>query len=95
MAEKIAIKVNGRKHEVAAEPETPRRERVMAAATNATVVRPRTLISVIASNGLLHRSDQRRYSITSSARASSVGGTIRPSAFAVLRLMPSLYVVGC
>jgi hypothetical protein len=29
------------------------------------------------------------YSITSSARASSVGGTVRPSAFAVLRLMIS------
>jgi hypothetical protein len=28
-----------------------------------------------------------RYSITSSARASSVGGTSRPSALAVLRLM--------
>ena len=31
----------------------------------------------------------RTYSITSSARASSVGGTVRPSAFAVLRLMTS------
>ena len=35
-----------------------------------------------------------RYSITSSARASSVGGTSRPSAFAVLRLMTSSYLVG-
>ena len=34
------------------------------------------------------------YSITSSARASSVGGTSRPSAFAVLRLMTSSYLVG-
>jgi hypothetical protein len=33
-------------------------------------------------------------SITSSARASSVGGTVRPSAFAVLRLMTSSYLVG-
>src|SRR5215831_6553858 len=32
------------------------------------------------------------YSITSSARASSVGGTSRPRAFAVLRLITSLYL---
>ena len=32
---------------------------------------------------------RRSHSITSSARASSVGGTSRPSAFAVLRLMTS------
>src|SRR5262245_3101965 len=34
------------------------------------------------------------YSITSSARASSIGGTSRPSALAVLRLMTSSYFVG-
>src|SRR5262245_26819027 len=34
------------------------------------------------------------HSITSSARASSVGGTSRPSAFAVLRLMTNSYFVG-
>src|SRR5262245_4366751 len=34
------------------------------------------------------------HSITSSARASSVGGTSRPSAFAVLRLITSRYFVG-
>ena len=34
----------------------------------------------------MHRSKQRHYSITSSARARSVGGTSRPSALAVLRL---------
>ena len=34
------------------------------------------------------------YSITSSARASSVGGTSRPSAFAVLRLTTSSSLVG-
>jgi hypothetical protein len=33
------------------------------------------------------------YSITSSARVSSDGGTSRPSAFAVLRLMTSSYLV--
>ena len=36
-----------------------------------------------------------RYSITSSARASSVGGTSRPSALAVLRLITSSNLVGC
>src|SRR5262245_44302363 len=34
------------------------------------------------------------HSITSSARASSVGGTARPSALAVLRLITNSYVVG-
>src|SRR5450759_4224384 len=33
-----------------------------------------------------HRSKQRRYSITSSARASSVAGIVRPSVLALLRL---------
>ena len=35
------------------------------------------------------------HSITSSARASMTGGTLRPRAFAVLRLMTSLNLVGC
>src|SRR5262245_59685432 len=35
------------------------------------------------------------HSITSSARASSVGGTSRPSAFAVLRLITNSNLVGC
>src|SRR5262249_10261201 len=34
------------------------------------------------------------HSITSSARASSVGGTSRPSVLAVLRLITSSYLVG-
>src|SRR5262249_23042458 len=34
------------------------------------------------------------HSITSSARASSVGGTSRPSALAVLRLITNSYLVG-
>ena len=46
-----------------------------------------------------HRLDRtsfawRTHSITSSARASSVGGTSRPSALAVLRLMTSSNLVG-
>src|SRR6516225_4560417 len=44
--------------------------------------------------GLMHRSNRRRYSITSSARSRSDGGTPRPSALAVLRLMTNLYLVG-
>jgi hypothetical protein len=44
----------------------------------------------------LSRSDERApvHSITSSARASTVGGTSRPSALAVLRLMSNSYLVG-
>jgi hypothetical protein len=42
----------------------------------------------------MHRSKQHHYSITSSARASSVGGTSRPRDFAVLRLITSSYLVG-
>ena len=40
------------------------------------------------------RSEKHRYSITSSARASSDGGISRPSAFAVFRLITSSYLVG-
>ena len=36
-----------------------------------------------------------RYSITSSARASSVGGTVRPSTLAVIRLTTRSNLVGC
>src|SRR5262249_36316546 len=47
-----------------------------------------------------HRLDRtsfawRTHSITSSAPAMSVGGTVRPIAFAVLRLMTSSNLVGC
>src|SRR5262249_61851747 len=44
--------------------------------------------------GVMHRSKKHRYSITSSARASSVGGTSSPSAFAVLGLSMVSYLVG-
>src|SRR5450759_4593171 len=43
----------------------------------------------------MHRSKQHLYSITSSARTSSAGGTSRPIAFAVLRLMANSNFVGC
>ena len=42
-----------------------------------------------------HASDIERYSITSSARASSDGGTVRPSMRAVCALMTSSNFVGC
>ena len=43
----------------------------------------------------MRRNKNDRYSMTSSAVARSVDGTIRPSAFAVLRLMASSNFVGC
>ena len=48
-----------------------------------------------ANNRLMHRSNYQLYSITSSARASSEGGMVRPSAFAVLRLITSSNCVAC
>jgi hypothetical protein len=44
---------------------------------------------VSAKSDLTHRTKTTCYSITSSARASKVGGTSRPSAFAVVRFTPS------
>jgi hypothetical protein len=46
------------------------------------------------SAAIIHRSKQHLYSITSSARASTVAGTSRPSAFAVLRLIAISYLIG-
>src|SRR5262245_27974899 len=43
----------------------------------------------------MHRSKQHHYSITSSARAGSVGGTSRPIAFATIRLTTRSNLVGC
>ena len=54
-----------------------------------------------ATNGIRRRAAEDRdelppsHSITSSARASRVGGTLRLSAFAVLRLITSSNLVGC
>src|SRR6185295_2981639 len=39
--------------------------------------------------------NDKAYSITSSARPSSIGGTSRPIAFAALRLITSSNLVGC
>src|ERR1700722_4543879 len=49
---------------------------------------------VRARNRLMHRSKWPPYSISSLARASSVGGPSRPSALAVLRLIANSYFVG-
>ena len=46
-------------------------------------------------SGLMHRSKQHLYSITSSARTSKGSGIVRPSAFAVLRLMTRSNLVAC
>jgi hypothetical protein len=48
-----------------------------------------SLSPLSANRDLTRRSKKHPYSITSSARASNVGGTSRPSAFAVLRLIAS------
>jgi len=47
-----------------------------------------------ANSDLAQCSKKHRYSITSSALASKVGGTSRPSVLAVLRLITSSYLVG-
>ena len=47
-----------------------------------------------ANSGLMRRSIWRSYSITSSARASNAGATVRSSALAALRLMASTNLVG-
>ena len=48
-----------------------------------------------ATSRLMHRSKPHLYSITSSARASTDGGTARPRALAVLRLISSSNLVVC
>jgi hypothetical protein len=57
--------------------------------------RVRSDCPLCANTGLMHCSKRHLYSITSSARESRVGGTVRPSALAVLRLMTSSNLVGC
>ena len=57
--------------------------------SNAALARP-----LSARSGREQPQQQRSYSITSSARPRSVGGTSRPSALAVLRLITSSYLVG-
>jgi hypothetical protein len=54
----------------------------------------RRQVRFVPTTGLMHRSKQHRYSITSSARARIDCGTESPSAFAVLRLIASSYLVG-
>ena len=65
-------------------------------AANAEAARTTHPALCVRSTGLHGRADLNNgHSITSSARASSVGGTCRPSAFATLRLMMSANLVGC
>src|SRR5512133_521902 len=51
--------------------------------------------SVFADRKLIGHNWRGHYSITSSARASNLSGTSRPSVLAVLRLMTSSNLVGC
>ena len=61
----------------------------------ATKLMRRNELPLCANSVLTHRSKKHRYSITSSAVASSVGGTVRPSSFAVARLMTSSNFDAC
>jgi len=54
----------------------------------ATELARRNKTPLCAKSDLTHCSKRHRYSITSSASASSVGGTLMPSAFAVWSLRP-------
>jgi hypothetical protein len=54
---------------------------------------PHALGSYVPRGDLSKCSKHRSYSTTSSAIASSVGGTVMPSALAVLRLMTRSYLV--
>src|SRR5262249_6558090 len=60
----------------------------------ATELMRRREVSPSVKSGFEQSQHGRPYSITSSARVMSVGGTSRPSAVAVLRLMTSSYLVG-
>ena len=53
------------------------------------------LRSEIAISKLMHRSKQPRHSITLSARATNVAGTVTPIPLAVLRLITSSNLVAC
>src|SRR5262249_8493406 len=63
-------------------------------APTATELMRRREVSRSVKSGFEQSQHGRPYSITSSARVMSVGGTSRPSAVAVLRLMTSSYLVG-
>jgi hypothetical protein len=54
---------------------------------------PRVLLG--ASSGLMHRSKRELYSMTTSARASSVGGTSTPSIRAACKFMTNSNLVDC
>jgi hypothetical protein len=56
--------------------------------------RPRSSRQLRAGSERGHPAERPNYSMTSSARASSVGGTSSPSAFAVFRFITSSYLVG-
>ena len=63
-------------------------------APNSGQTRVRLDCPLNANNGLMHRSKQYLYSITSSARPRSVGGIVTRRALADLRLMINSNLVG-
>src|SRR5882762_6475349 len=74
------------------------RRRPIASPLEVCVRRPRCAPLHLHGAGIRKPSQQRKsplHSITSSARPSSESGTVRPSAFAVLRLMISSALVDC
>jgi hypothetical protein len=75
--------------------------RISAVRNNISALPPRTDVGadiveqpVTARSGCEQSEQSTAYSITSSARAKSVGGISRPSTFAVLRLITKSYLVG-
>ena len=54
----------------------------------------RSVCPLSANSRLMHRSKQHPYSITSSARAITLGGTVTPKVLAVFRLMINSNLVG-
>ena len=60
-----------------------------------TQIERRTFHTAWVRTRLVHRSEAGCHSITSSARTSNVGETVRPSVLAVLRFITSSNFVGC
>jgi hypothetical protein len=82
-----------------------RREKIRGCSYRERALRPTQCPLCVDSDELRQRSEmtrcamngsrRRTYSMTSSARVSSVGGTMMPSAFAVFKLITNSNLVGC
>ena len=62
---------------------------------NSGHVQCNSVCPLCANSGLMHRSKQHRYSITSSTMERTPAGIVRPSAFAVVRLITNSNLVDC